>query len=95
MGVNFGRIKKIAQNQTLERDQTYRAAFSEVPGSGKFIFLSEFWGLKSLAPQLKRCTNDDYIIRKIILMVYKLLYAWFQSTNFKLPLGNFFRNSHI
>ena len=39
-------------NKTLERDQSYCAAFSEVFGSGKFYFLSESWGLKSLAPQL-------------------------------------------
>ncbi|MFH2090846.1 MAG: hypothetical protein ABIJ31_00590 [Pseudomonadota bacterium] len=43
---------KYEENKPLERDQAYCAAFSEVPGSGKFIILSEFWGLKSLVPQL-------------------------------------------
>jgi len=45
-------IDKILHNKTLERDQAYCAAFSEVLGSGKFNFLSELLGFKSLAPQL-------------------------------------------
>ena len=40
-------------NKTLERDQAYCTAFSDVSGSEKMIFLLESWGLKSLAPHLR------------------------------------------
>jgi len=47
-----GKQPKCKENKTLERDQAYCAAFSEVTGSGKLNFLSEFLGFKTLALQL-------------------------------------------
>ncbi|HBT89521.1 MAG TPA: hypothetical protein DEB50_13970 [Desulfobacter sp.] len=53
-----------AHHQTLERDQAYCAAFSEVLGSGKFLIFIGVLGFKSLAPQLPVGT-DIGAIRKV------------------------------
>ncbi|SDU58831.1 hypothetical protein [Desulfobacula phenolica] len=71
-------------NKMPERDQAYCSAFSEVPGSGKFNFLLELFGLKSLAPQLPRSRQ----LRRVVFalkVLDRLLLELIQSKKAKSP----------
>lgn len=69
-----GKQLKYKENKTLERDQAYCAAFSEVPGSGKLNFLSEFLGFKTLAPQLPVSGQKKYILLRLQQVVQNVSY---------------------
>ena len=69
-------------NKMLEMDQTYCTAFSKVPDSGEFKFLSKLLRFKSLANQFPVIIKKDREMRDVFLVLLGTfsgaILAWFQ-----------------